>query len=78
MGSCQIAAAATMSTASHTRRNQAGPGSSVEVLQTSRPVSTSTVETINSTIVSTVIATLAAGMCSQANGLNMMAANGDR
>ena len=51
MGSSQIAAGATIATASQNRRNQAGPGSSAEVFQTSRPLSTITVETISSTSV---------------------------
>ena len=65
-----------MTTANHHRRSHAGPGSSAEVFHTSRRVSTITVETISSTSVITVIATLAAGMCSQANGQNTMAASG--
>ncbi|CNJ85096.1 Uncharacterised protein [Mycobacterium tuberculosis] len=76
MGSIQIEAGATMTTDNHSRRSQAGPGSSVELLQTSRLPNTSTVETISSTSVNAVIATLAAGMCSQANGQNAMAASG--
>ena len=65
-----------MITANHNRRSQAGPDSIVELAQTSRRVSTIAVETISSTQVSTVIATLAAGMCIQANGQNTMAASG--
>ena len=76
MGSSQIVAATTMTTASHQRRSHAGPGSAVEAFQTSRRVSTITVETISSTSVNTVIATLAAGMCNQANGQNTIAASG--
>src|ERR1700733_2883207 len=76
MGSSQIAAGATMTTANHHRRSEPGPGTSAEVFQTSRRVSTITVETTSSTSVNSVIATLAAGMCSQANGQNMIAASG--
>src|SRR6201994_3163479 len=76
IGSSQIDAGATTTTANHHRRSHAGPGTSAEVFQTSRRVSTITVETISRTRVKTVIATLAAGMCSQANGQNRIAASG--
>ena len=76
IGSSQIDAAAAMTTASHNRRSQAGPGTTAEVFHTSRRVSTIVVDTISSTSVNSVIATLAAGMCSQANGQNRMAASG--
>ncbi|CKT60287.1 Uncharacterised protein [Mycobacterium tuberculosis] len=65
-----------MSTANHNRRNRAGAGTSREVGHASRPVSTIAVDAISSTRVSTVIATLAAGICNQANGLNRTAASG--
>src|ERR1700752_3265737 len=76
IGSSQIDAAAATTTASHSRRSQAGPGSTAEVFHTSRPVSTIVVDTISRTNVNSVIATLAAGMCNQENGQNTMAANG--
>ncbi|GAB4700910.1 hypothetical protein MOKP118_44130 [Mycobacterium avium subsp. hominissuis] len=76
IGSSQIVAAAATTTASHHRRSQAGPGSSAEVLHTSRRASTITVETTSNTNVRAVIATLAVGMCIQANGQNTMAASG--
>ncbi len=65
-----------MSTANHNRRSHAGPGTMADVSHTLRPVSRIAVETISSTSVNTVIATLAAGMCSQENGQNTMAASG--
>ncbi len=76
IGSSQIVAAAAAAMASHHRRSQAGPGSVVEVRQTSRPVSTITVDTTSSTSVKAVIATLAVGRCIHANGQNTMAASG--
>ncbi len=65
-----------MTTASQHRRSHAGPGRIAEVAHTSRPVSTTAVDTTSSANVSAVITTLAAGMCSQAKGQNTMAASG--
>ncbi len=76
IGSSHIVAAAAINTANHSRRSHAAPGSTVDVGHTSRPVSRIAVETTSSTSVNAVIATLAAGMCSQENGQNTMAASG--
>jgi len=76
MGSSQTVAGATMITDSHKRPNQAGPGNIRGLFHTSRRVSTIAIDTISSTSVISVIAMLADGMCSQANGLNTMAASG--
>jgi hypothetical protein len=67
-----ITADATMAAASQHRRHQAGSGARREGLHPSSRVSTITVETISNTNVVSVIATLAAGICGQANGQNAM------
>ena len=71
-----IVAAATIITANHNRRSQAGPASSAESVHTSRRASTIIVDTSSVTNVNAVIATLATGIPIQANGLNTMAASG--
>lgn len=63
---------------SQQRRSQTGSRVRLEVCQTSRRVSTIHVDSSSSTSVITVIAMLAPSRPSQANGLNTIAASGDR
>ena len=74
-GSRNSTAGPTMATASQQRRARAEPPS-CDCGQTSSRVSTITTDTSNNTNVVTVMATLAAGSGSQANGANMIAASG--
>ena len=71
-----MTAGATIAAASQHRRSQAGSGVMRVCGQTFSLVSTITVETISSTRVVRVIATLAAFSDSQANGANATAASG--
>ena len=67
-----------MPPASQQRRSQAGSPVSAESRHTSSRVSTIQVDNNSSTRVRTVIVTLAAAKGSHANGLNRIAASGDR
>ena len=76
IGSQQTTAGATIAAASQHRRTQAGSGAIADCGHTRSPVSTIANATISSTRVVPVIAALAAGSGSHANGLNAIAASG--